>query len=145
MKFGLPLYSARPLHIAGDFVRSESLSLRSPSALGCRTLGRSRPWLAGLVPLMGSSSLCNITVPLAFVVGQNGLAMAGLSVVASPLAILPLPPSLFSPLALYCLFSWHLTASNPLRLAPYCYSPAGTLLRLLHLIPPISGLLLGYA
>ena len=65
--------------------------------------------------------------------------MARLSVGASLFAILPLPPSRFRPLAPYCPISWHLTAKNPPqagtlllppphRLAPYCYSPAGTLL-----------------
>jgi len=48
--------------------------------------------------------------------------------VASPFAILPPPPSPFRPLAPYCPISWHLTASNPSRLAPYCSPPAGTLL-----------------
>jgi len=38
--------------------------------------------------------------------------MARWSVVASPLAILPLPPSRFCPLAPYCPLSWHLTAKN---------------------------------
>jgi len=71
---------------------SESFSLRSRSALRCRTLGQSRPRLAGLVPLMGKASVSNITVPLGFVVVPKALAMARLSVVASPLAILPLPP-----------------------------------------------------
>jgi len=32
--------------------------------------------------------------------------------VASPFAILPLPPSQFRPLAPYCPLSWHLTAKN---------------------------------
>jgi len=59
--------------------------------------------------------------------------MAHLSVVASPFAILPSPPSRFCPLAPYCTFSWHLTAKTPPWLAPYCYSPAGTLLLLLYL------------
>jgi len=56
--------------------------------------------------------------------------MARLSVVASPLAMLPLPPSRFRPLAPYCPLSWHLTANPPPRLAPYCSPPppAGTLL-----------------
>jgi len=70
------------------------------------------------------------------VVVRKPLAMVNLSVLPSPLAILPPPSSRFLPLALYCLFSWHLTAYLPLgwhpttthQLAPYCYSPAGTLL-----------------
>jgi len=56
--------------------------------------------------------------------------MAHLSVVASPLAILPLPPSRFRPLAPYCPISRHLTANPPPQLAPYCSPPAGTLLLL---------------
>jgi len=58
--------------------------------------------------------------------------MARLSVVASLLAILPLPPSRFRPLAPYCPISWHLTAKNsspgwhPTAHPP----PAGTLLLL---------------
>jgi len=120
--------------------------LRSRSALRCRTLGRSRPRLAGLVPLMGKASVTNITVSLGFVVVPKALAMARLSVVASPLAILPLPPSRFRPLAPYCPLSWHLTAT-PLpgwhptathRLAPYWYSPAGTLLLRLRWVGPSS-------
>jgi len=52
--------------------------------------------------------------------------------VASPFAILHLPPSRFRPLAPYCTLSWHFTARKLLPwLAPYC-SPAlaGTLLLL---------------
>jgi len=56
--------------------------------------------------------------------------MARLSVVASLFAILPLPPSWFRPLAPYCPLSWLLTANPPHLLAPYCSSPAGTLLLL---------------
>ena len=106
--------------------------------LRCRTLGRSRPCLAGLVPLMGKASVTNITVSLCFFLVPNALAMAPLSVVASPRAILPPSTSRFRPLAPYCPISWHLTA-KPLPgwhptalpwLAPYCYSPAGTLLLL---------------
>jgi len=45
--------------------------------------------------------------------------------VASPFAILPLPPSRFCPLAPYCPLSWHLTAKLLPRLAPYCSPPSG--------------------
>jgi len=41
---------------------------------------------------MGKASVSNITVSLGFAVAPKALAMARLSVVASPLAILPLPP-----------------------------------------------------
>jgi len=75
--------------------------------------------------------------------------------VASPLGILPLPPSRFCPLPPYCPLSWHLTAKTPppagtLRLpsgwqptathglAPYCYTLAGTLLLLLRSVDPSS-------
>ena len=87
---------------------------------------------------MGKAAVSNITVSLGLAVAPKALAMARWSVVPSPLAILPLPPSWFRPLAPYCLLSWHLTAKNPspgwhptappLWLAPYCYSLAGTLL-----------------
>ena len=66
----------------------------------------------------------------------NALAIARLSVVASLLAISPLPPSRVRPLGPYCPFSWYLTANllpglhptAPHRPAPYSNSPAGTLL-----------------
>ena len=131
MKFGSPPYPALALHLAQHFARSESFSLRSRSASRCRTLGRSRPRLAGLVPLMGKASVSNITVPLGFVVVPKALAMARLSAAAGLLAILPLSSSRFCPLALYCYhppLGWHPTARH--RLAPYCYSPAGSLLLL---------------
>jgi len=67
------------------------------------------------------------TVPLGFVVVPKALAMAPLSAAASLLAILPPSSSRFCPLAPYCyhpLPGWHPTAHN--RLAPHCYSPAGT-------------------
>jgi len=106
IEFGSPPYPELPLHLVSDFARSsESFSLRSQWVLRCRTLGRTRPRLARLVPLMGKASVCNITVPLSFVVCPKALAMARLSVVDSPLVILPLPPSQFCPLALYCPFS----------------------------------------
>jgi len=131
MKFSSPPYPALALHLAYHFPRSESFSLRSRSASRCRTLGRSRPRLAGLVPLMGKASVSNITVPLSFVVIPKALAMARLSAAATLLAILPPSPSRFCPLAPYCyhpLRGWHPTTHH--RLAPYCYSPAGTLLLL---------------
>jgi len=75
--------------------------------------------------------------------------MARLSVVATPLAILPPSSSRFRPLAPYCPISWHRTAEtlpqagtlllstgwHPTathRLALYCYSPAGMLLFILQ-------------
>jgi len=126
--FGSPPYPALPSHLAYDFARSVSFSLCSRSALRCRTLGQSRPRLTGLVPLMGKASVSNITVSSPLLVVPKALAMARLSVVASLLAILPLPPSRFRPVAPYCPISWHLTANPLYRLASYCSSPAGTLL-----------------
>jgi len=79
---------------------------------------------------MGKASVSNITVSLGLAVAPKALAMARWSVVASPLAILPLPPSRFRPLAPYCPLSWHLTAKTP--------PPAGTL----PLPPPLAGTLL---
>ena len=131
MKFGSPPYLALALHLAWHFERLESFSLCSPSASRWRTLGRSRPRLAGLGPLMGKASVSNITVSLGFVVIPNALAMARLSAAATLLAILPLSSSLFSLLAPYCyhtLPGWHPTAHH--RLAPFCWSSAGTLLLL---------------
>ena len=98
---------------------------------------------------MGKASVSNITGLLGFAVAPKALAMAHWSAVASPLVILPLPPSRFRPLAPYCPLSWHLTAKNPPpagtrllppsgwhptathRLAPYC-SPS-------WLAPPLLG------
>jgi len=80
--------------------------------------------------------------------------MACLSVVASPLTILPPSTSRFRPLAPYCPICWHLTAKPPPpqagtlllstgwhptathELAPYCYSPPGTQLLLLRSVDP---------
>jgi len=95
---------------------------------------------------MGKASVSNITVSLGFVVVPKGLAMARLWVVASRLPILPGSTSRFCPLAPYCPISWHLTAKHlpgghPTalrRLAPYCYSPAGTLLLLVRSGDPPS-------
>jgi len=106
--------------------------LRLRSALRCRTLGRSRPRLAGLAPLMGKALVSNIRVPPRFHCRPKALAMARLSVVASPLVILLLSFSQFCPLALLLPpflslagtrllpIGWHPTAT--LWLAPYCSS-----------------------
>jgi len=70
--------------------------------------------------------------------------MARLLLVASLLAILPPTPSRFCPLAQYCytpLLGWHPNAPRPL--APYCYSLAGTILRLFvgwHPLCPVAPL-----
>jgi len=104
---------------------------------------------------MGKASVSSITVPLGFAVVPKALAIARYSVVASLLAILPLPPSRFHQLAPYCPLSWPLTAKTPPpagtlllpsgwqptathRLAPYCYTLAGTLLLLLRSVDPSS-------
>ena len=167
--FGFPPYPALPSGLAEDFARSESFSLRSRSALRCRTLGQTRPRLAGLVPLMGKASVSNITVSSrsrpGLVVVPKALGMAYLSVVASPFAILPPPPSRFRPLAPYCPISWHLTAKTPPptatlllpsglyptathRLAPYCSSwlagiPSARWLRSPTCLSPSCDLLYG--
>jgi len=81
---------------------------------------------------MGKASVSNIMGPLGLVVLPKAPAIASWSVVGSLFAILALPPSLFCPLAPHCftpLLGRHPTA--PRRLAPYSYSPAGTLLLLL--------------
>jgi len=80
---------------------------------------------------MGKALVSNIPVSLGFVVVLKAVAMARLSAVATLLAILPPSTSWFSLCAPYChtsLTGWHPTA--PGRLAPYCYSLAGTLLLL---------------
>ena len=66
---------------------------------GVRTLGQIRPRLAGLAPLMWKAPVRNISVLPRFVVVPKALAMACLSVVASPFAILPSPSYRLSPLA----------------------------------------------
>jgi len=86
--------------------------------------------LLGLYLWWGKPRFVTSRSCLGLVVVPKALAMACLSVVASPFAILPPPPSRFCLLAPYSPLSWHLTASPPLWLAPYCYSPAGTLLLL---------------
>jgi len=91
---------------------------------------------------MGKASVSNITVSLSFVVVRKAPAMAHRSAVASLFVILPLSFSWFSPLALYCyhpLPGWHPTAHH--RLAPYCYSLAGTLLLIVdgwHPLCPVA-------
>jgi len=93
---------------------------------------------------MGKASVSNITVWLGFVVVPKALAMAHLSAAASLLAILPLSSSRFCPLAPYCyhpLPGWHPTAHH--RVAPYCYSSAGTLLLIVigwHPLCPVAPL-----
>jgi len=93
----------------------------------------------------------NITVSLGLVFGLKALAMARLSVLGSPLAILPPSTLRFRPLAPYCPISWHLTA-KPLpgwhptayhQLAPYCCSCGGTLLLIVvgwHPLCPVAPL-----
>jgi len=75
---------------------------------------------------MGKASVSNITVALGFVVVPKAVAMARLSFLASPFAILPPSLSRFFPLVPYYYFpfpGWHRTAHY--RLAPYCSSLAG--------------------
>jgi len=73
MKFSSPPYLAVALHLDYHFARSESFSLGSRSGLRCRNLGRTRPRLAGLVPLVGKASVSNIMVPVGLVVFPNPL------------------------------------------------------------------------
>jgi len=86
---------------------------------------------------MGNPSVCDIMVLLAFVVLLKALSKALLSVVASPLAILPPPPPysvgldrtaalLSLPCTLLPLLGRHSTSIH--QLAHYCYSPASTIL-----------------
>ena len=86
---------------------------------------------------MGKASVSNITFSLALVVVPKALAMARLSVLPGPLAIVPPATSRFRQLAPCCPISWHLTGKHPPpswhrttphRLAHYCYTLAGTLL-----------------
>ena len=131
IKFGSHPYAALALHLARHFAQSESFPLRLPSVLGCRTLSPGRPRLAALVPLAGKLRLVTSRSRDGLVVIPKALAVACWSVVATPFAILPPPHFGFCPLAPYCPLRWHLTALPPPWLAPCCYSPAGTLLRLI--------------
>ena len=93
---------------------------------------------------MGKALVGNITVSLGFVVIPKALAMASLSAAASLFAILPPSTSWFCPLALSCyipLPDWPPTA--PRRLAPYCYTSAGTILLIVvgwHPLCPVAPL-----
>jgi len=87
--------------------------------------------LSRLVPVVGKALVTKITAPPRLCRRSKALAIANLSVVASPFAILPSSTSWFGPLAPYCLtplLGCYPTA--PHRVAPYCYSPAGTQLLL---------------
>ena len=67
----------------------KAFSLHLRSALRCRTLSRSRPRLAWLVPLMGKASVSNILVSPCPPVVRKALDMACLLAVASAFAIAP--------------------------------------------------------
>ena len=74
---------------------------------------------------MGKASVSNIMVSLGLVVVPKAPAMASLSALASPFAILPPSFSWFCLLVLYYYFplpGWHPTAHH--QLAPYCSSLA---------------------
>jgi len=87
--------------------------------------------LLGLYLWWGKLRLVTSWSCLGLVVVPKAIAMARLSVVASPLTILPPPPSRFCPLAPYYPLAGTLLLKPPSWLAPYCYSPAGTLLLLI--------------
>jgi len=144
-KVGSPPYPGLALHLAYHFAQSESSSLGSLSALQYRNLGRSRPRLAGLVPLVGKTSVSNMKVSSQsgrlpkspcygpFVGCGSPVGDPSSSTVPVLSASTVLPPSLepyclTSPLAstLLLLTGWHPSAAH--RLAPYCCSQAGTLL-----------------
>jgi len=104
--------------------------LRSWSALRCRTLGQSRPRLAGLVPPMGKASVSNITVlsrsrrrPKSPCYGPFvGCGSPARDPSSTPLPVPSAGTVLPHKLAPYCWNSspsWHPTAPPP---------PAGTLL-----------------
>ena len=83
--------------------------------------------LPGLYFWWGKPRLITSRSHPGLVVIPKALAIAHLSVVATPLVILAPPLSGFRLLAPYCytpLPGWHPTA--PRRLAPYCYSRAGS-------------------
>jgi len=115
---------------ASRFVHGGRYSVGLSVKVGLGLLGLYRAW--------GKPRLVTSLSRPGLVVVPKALAMARLSVVTSPFAILPPPPTRFRPLAPYCPLNWHLTAYLPSGwhptathpLAPYCYPPAGTLLLL---------------
>jgi len=108
---------------ASDFVHCRSYGVGLSVEVGLGLLGLYLWW--GMLRLVTSGSR------LGLVVVPKALAMACWSLVASPFAILSPPASQFCPPAPYCPLSLHLTALPPPWPAPYCYSPAGTLLLLM--------------
>ena len=100
--------------------------------------------LLGLYPWWGKLRLVTSPSPPSFIVMPKALALACLSAVARLFAILLPSSSRFCPPAPYCytlLPGWHPTASR--RLAPYCYTSAGTLLLIVvgwHLLCPVAPL-----
>ena len=89
---------------------------------GVRTLGRSRPRSAGLVPRMGNASVSNISASLGFVVVEKPLLRPVCRLWLARLRSFPSPPPGSVRWHRYCPFpppGWHPTAPPPL---------AGTLL-----------------
>jgi len=106
---------------------------------------------AGLVPLIGKTSVTNITVPLGFAVVQKVLRwpVSRLWLAPSQSILYPPPASirwhhtarLAGTSLLQILRGWHPNA--PHRLVPYCYPLAGTLLPLIvgwHALCPVAPL-----
>ena len=98
--------------------------LRLRSTLRCRTLGRSRPRLAGLVPRMGKASVSNTSVSL----GSSSSKSLGYGPFVGCGELARDPSSIHLPVLLPGI----VTAAFPsaLWLASYCSSPAGSLLLL---------------
>ena len=83
---------------------------------GVRTLGRSRPRPAGLVPLMGKASVSNITVPLGLPSSQKPLTWSVCWLWLARSRSFLSPPPVFVPLLGYSyrpLAGWHPTATPP--------------------------------